>query len=119
MPTLHPPKGYKRGLSDEACQDMAERCMRSDLGQQALRQGWGRGLWTFVVDWGSTPSRPATIEALKRAANDLKWQLLDLRDVNNPDELTRANLSFLESAEAFETELKQRFLRSDNDDDRV
>ncbi|MDH3661113.1 MAG: hypothetical protein OEU92_13995, partial [Alphaproteobacteria bacterium] len=38
----------------------------------------------------------------KRAANDEKWQLLELRDVQNPDELTRANLSFLESAEAFE-----------------
>ena len=97
---------------------MAERAMRSDLGQQALRQGWGRGLWQFVMDWGSTPTQTSTFEALKRAANDLQWELIDLRKVEKPDPLTTANLRLLEEAAAFEAELQQRFLVRDTSDGR-
>ena len=116
MTTLRPPPGFKRGLSERSCIAMAERALRSDLGQDALRQGWGRGLYRFVLDWGSTPQQPATIEKIKRAANDLLWELAELRERTNLDPLTRSHLRLLEKAAEVEAELKRDFLRKAADD---
>ena len=113
MSTLRPPKGYKRGLSDEACRAMAERVLASPLGQEALRQGWGQGLYQFVMDWGSTPSRPETKAALHRAANAFMWDLVDMRKIEKPDPLTAELIKLYESRAAFEADLKQRFLRKE------
>lgn len=116
MPALRPPKGYKRGFSDQACRDMAERALRSELGQEALRQGWGRRLYRFVMDWASTPTKPETKAALHRAANDLQWELADLRKIEQPSELDKANLRLIEAAMAHEADLKRQFLRTETDE---
>lgn len=109
---LRPPPRFKRGLSDARCRDLAERAMASDIGQEALRQGWGRGLFQFVMDWGSVPHQPETRAALHRAANDFMWDLAELRKAERPDPLTAANLRLMEKRAAAEDDLKRRFLRS-------
>lgn len=111
MPTQRPPKGYKRGLGDEACRDMAERAMRSPQGQEALRGGWGRLYWQFVMDWGSTPTRPETREALKREHNAFMWDLMDMRRIEKPDELTARLLHLGEAMLAREEALRVAFLK--------
>ena len=113
MPSLKPPKGYKRGFNDETCRDMAERALASQLGQEALRQGWGVGLYRYVMSWGSTPTRPETKDALQRAANEFKWDLVDMRQIKDPDPVTKALIKLYESRAAYEDELKQRFLRKE------
>ena len=113
MTALRPPKGYKRGFSDEACRAMADRALASPLGQEALRQGWGHGLYQFVMDWGSTPSRPETKASLHRAANEFMWDLVDMRKIEKPDSLTAMLIKLYESRAALENELKQRFLRKE------
>ncbi len=111
MSNLKPPKGYKHDLSDQACHDMAERALRSSLGQEALRQGWGRGLYRYVMAWGSTPTMPETKAALHRQANDFQWDLIEMRKVEKPDDLNKALLRLAESAESREAELRDRYLR--------
>lgn len=101
MAALKPPKGYKRGLSDQTCFDVAERALASPLGQQALRQGWGRGLFRFVMAWGSTPTKPET--------------KADMRAIRNPNPLQAANLRLYEARARAEEELKRKYLRSDAD----
>ena len=111
MSNLKPPRGYERGLSDQACHDMAEHALRSPLGQEALRQGWGRGLYRYLMAWGSAPTKPDTKAALHRQANDFQWDLIEMRKAEKPDDLTKALLKLAESAEAREAELRERYLR--------
>ncbi len=113
MSLLKPPKGYKRGFTDQACHDMAERALASPLGQEALRQGWGGGLYRFVMAWASTPTRPETKAALQRAANEFMWDLADMRRIKDPDEMTKSLISLYESRAAYEAELKQQFLKGE------
>lgn len=116
MSILKPPSGYKRGLSDRACHDMAERALRSPLGQEALQQGWGSGLYRYVMAWGSTPTMPQIKEALKRQANEFLWHLGDMRKIEKPDELTKTLIKFSESRQAREAELREKFYRSDQEE---
>jgi hypothetical protein len=111
MSSLTPPRGYKRGFTDTTCHEMAERALMSPMGQAALRQGWGRGLYRYVMAWGSTPQKPETKAALHRAANDVLWELGDLRKIEKPDQMTRALISLYEKALAREQELREIFLR--------
>ncbi len=115
MPSLKPPKGYKRGLSDRTCRDMAERALMSPLGQEALRQGWGHGLFRFVMAWGSTPSRPETKAAIKRQANEFMWELGDMRAIRKPCQREQAEISLYEARAKAEEGLKRKYLRSNAD----
>ena len=112
MPSLRPPKGYKRGFTDQACQDMAERALASPLGQEALRQGWGDGLYRFVMAWGSMPTKPETKAALHRAANDFKWDLADMRRIQDPDPVTKALINLYEARAKREADVVRRFLKN-------
>lgn len=114
MTTLKPPRDYKRGLSDRACHDMAERALMSPMGQEALRQGWGRGLYHYVMEWGSTPTRPETKAALQRAANEFMWDLADMRQIKDPDTVTASLIKLYESRAHAEAELKRKYLRKEN-----
>lgn len=59
---------------------LAESVMRSELGQRALAEQWGRFLWDFVVDHGRAP-RDREIDKLIREAKDF---LLALADCERP-----------------------------------
>ena len=110
MPGLKPPRGRMSRRSAEECLEVAEAILASPMGQEALQQGWGRGLYMFVMEWGTAPTQPKTIDELKRAANALKWDLLEMRKNKPGDELGRALLSLYESADAVEDELRTKFL---------
>lgn len=110
MPSLRPPKDYRRGFSDETCRRMAERALRSPEGREALVQGWGRLLWDYVIDWGSTPTRPETRKALWRAHDDFLWHLMDMRKIQDPDDMTKRWLAIGEAMMAREEELKRKYL---------
>lgn len=101
----------KHGLTDVEVRRAAEAAMRSALGQQALRESWGRGLYMYVMEHGRQPHDMFTIDKLKRAANDFRWDLEELKqggDDKNP--LHQAHRSFLQAAADFEQELCARFL---------
>lgn len=99
------------GPSDAEAKRAAAAVMRTDLGQQALRENWGRGLFEFVKKWGKPPVETWTIEKLKRAANDLRWELIELEKKPNKSELDKANLKLLQSAASVEEELREKFLK--------
>ncbi len=116
MTTLRTKQQGKGGRSDAEATRAAEAAMRTDLGQQALRENWGRGLFEFVKKWGKLPVETWTIEKLKRAANDLRWELIELEKKPNKTELDEANLRLLQSAASVEEELRERFLQPESDD---
>ena len=110
MTTLGTKQQGRGGLSAAEAMQAAEAVMRTDLGQQALRQSWGRGLFEFVKKWGKPPTETRTIEKLKRAANDLRWELIELEKKPDKTELDKANLKLLQSAASVEVELREEFL---------
>ncbi len=95
MTTLGTKQQGRRDLSGAEATRVAQAVMRTDLGQQALRQSWGRGLFEFVKKWGKPPGETWTIEKLKRSANDLRWELIELEKKPNKSELDEANLKLL------------------------
>lgn len=85
--------------------------MRSALGQQALRESWGRGLYMYVMEHGRQPHDMFTIDKLKRAANDFRWDLEELKQEGDSKcPLRQANRRFWQAAADFEQELRDRFL---------
>lgn len=104
----------KRRISDLDATKAAQAAMRSPMGQRALREGWGRGLYNHVFTWGRAPVELRTIEKLKRAANEFQWDLAEMRKtVNRKNPLEAANLSFMEGAETMERELREQYLEKE------
>lgn len=111
MTSLGTKRRRKHLLTDLEARRAAEDALRSDLGQQALSQSWGRGLYMYVIENGRPPHDMFTIEALKRAANDFRWDLEELKQEGDSKcPLRQANRRFWQAAADLERELRDRFL---------
>lgn len=110
--TIRPSAKSKRRISDLEATRRAQAAMTSELGQKAIREQWARGLYRFVFDRGYPPADMLTIDGLKRAANAFRWDLAEMRKtVDRKDPLQAVNLSLMETAEAFENELREQYLK--------
>ncbi len=110
-------KRHRRNLIGDAHgAKVAAEVMLSDMGQRALREKWGRGLYRYVLDNGRAPHDLFTLRQLQKAANDFRWDLEDMRKGNSKDPLHAANLRLWERAAEEEDELRERFLKSETVD---
>lgn len=105
------PKGFSLGVSERDLKQRAERVMLSELGQEALRDGWGRMLWEHVFEWGSAPKRAETIWLLRRSAEEFERQCEGLEEIEGLEEVTAALRRLGESRLRFEAELRAKYKR--------
>lgn len=88
----------------------ADGALGSELGQTALREGWGRDLQEFVRRSGKAPNE-YEIDMIKRGLRDARLTVQAL--VANPEShfASKQMLGLWEAMEAREQYLKKRFLK--------
>lgn len=115
---LKPVLGARRYLSLDGAHARAQRVMLSPLGQEALRDGWGRMLWQHVFDKGGLPSSRDQIDFLKSEASKADARLVAMQEQAEASgdacPVTGAWIRLLERRQVFEQELRDLYFRQDD-----